>query len=272
MSSSTYTAIDSYYQTCKRFGITPVYQTHATLNDYLGVLPGEQGADLTGGITQYLAVGNGAHGIVDQVNSYGISTKHRSGQFTGLYNIIPWVLREATNDLTDVERLNYRMRRIETHNGISYVAYYLKKFEIVDTTPSVSVVTSTAETSNTVPYAFSPADQVHRELASTVTGTLRNLVVELPIEINLTSTEITELENALTTLYGNGGLRVISEFGLYTATEKNTVDSINGVMTSYSEVVNAYLSISVSSSKLLDISDGTSIKTLRLGNSFTYTP
>lgn len=81
----------------------------------------------------YLALGNGGHTFV---SSHGIlypEPLDRDPDTTEVRGRLPFVLREPHSDLPADRRKNYADRRVEVHAGVSYVAYYLRRFSLDDT-------------------------------------------------------------------------------------------------------------------------------------------
>ena len=73
--------------------------------------------------TSWFMVGNGATPD-NQVGKY-VSPKNYE---TRLYSPIPFRLVPLSSDLSQIEQSKYRLRRIETHDGVDYAAYYAKAF------------------------------------------------------------------------------------------------------------------------------------------------
>lgn len=49
---------------------------------------------------------------------------------TGLYQIVPFVIKPLANDLSDTEREKFRLRKVLEIEGELYAAYYLKRLDI----------------------------------------------------------------------------------------------------------------------------------------------
>ena len=270
MSKYTYTAIDEYYQLCRRFGINPDYVNNSTLNDTLGIESGDPGVPLGTGTTTYLALGNGGHSGFTTGSALGITLKDRIGRFTGLYNIVPWVLREIDDDLTPEELVKYRMRRIENHDGVSLVAYYLKKVDVSDITRRMIVETTSAGETTNVDWIPTQAESYHQELDTGYDTDSTRLIVDAEMNIALTNQEVEDVINSVQLVSEENSTSIISEYGLYNGIEVVRTANINGVMTSYNEVVNAYLSLAVTPSRLLDFQAGALQDRLYIGKAFPY--
>lgn len=93
--------------------------------------------------TQYLVVGNGGHQNINDPNDavpYSIPVPHKATD-SGLFNLMPFVMRPVTNDLTAAQRRNYGLRRTELIDGVVYAAYYARKIQFPRTTPDVNITT-----------------------------------------------------------------------------------------------------------------------------------
>lgn len=270
MAKFTYTALDEYYQLCRRMGLNPDYIPNSTMNDALNILPGDPGVPLTSGTATYLAIGDGGHSGEDSGSAMGITFKDRSGRYLGLYNMIPWVLRDVDDDLTDTEMANYRMRRLENHDGVSKYAYYLKKITLIDTMPRMvveSLVNGVTETNDWTPAI---GDAIHGELPTGSAASSQRLLTDLEIDITLTAEEADDVQNVTQVLYGSTNTSIISEYGLFTGIDVPNTGTSNGVAMTYTEVVNAYLTMSLTPSRILDFQAGALQDKLLLGKAFSY--
>lgn len=111
-------------QLAQMFGKTYSYKNNTTLNQYLDVLPDEQYPTGVYPTAKYLTIGTGGNPALEAPTTYPYS--QHSPLDAGLFNMIPFVLRETTNDLDFFSRQKYRLRKQVSINGNNYYAYYLK--------------------------------------------------------------------------------------------------------------------------------------------------
>lgn len=109
-----------------RLGTEYTVRTNTTLNEKFNIRPNEP---LPSGVypkLKYLAIGVGGANIIAG-NEYRYSA-HRATD-AALFEHIPFVIRPIDNDLSDQEKLKYRLRKIENINSTEYICYYLKVVE-----------------------------------------------------------------------------------------------------------------------------------------------
>lgn len=133
------------------------------------------------------------------------------------YRPMPFVLRRLTDDLTEAERDNYRLRRKETHNGTEYWAYYAKKFEIEKV---VRVLIERTENGVTTTSEYNPtADLLHpkkpvispRRVEKTSN---EKIFVSCPAQIIFTEQDVQEFYEVCRIMYNSTAPAIISEIGL----------------------------------------------------------
>lgn len=176
--------------------------------------------------TQYIVIGNGGHRNITGTSSstssaipYTLPIPHRATD-TGLYNLIPFVVRAVTNDLSISQRRQYALRRTVLINGVLYAAYFARKLDFTRLTPTVNITTVVDGESTTTEYV----------------PTINNLRPTPPVEdtsydasyANVTASvavvwseaEIQDIKDACRILYGSENLAIISEITLCSGVEK----------------------------------------------------
>ena len=101
---------------------TPILNT--TLNEKFGVYVNDSIPVGQWPIISAYAIGIGGNKTVDVAGEYNYS--EHGPLDAALFQHIPFIIREASQDLTATERAKYRMRVIEKINNREYIAYYLK--------------------------------------------------------------------------------------------------------------------------------------------------
>src|ERR1700744_2992071 len=220
-------------QTIKLLGLPYTNIPFTTLNELWNVQSGV--ADPNGKVPSlgWLAIGQGGHvfnigadgePFIDLVN-------HGPGD-CALIKPIPFILREASNDLDPGTRANYAMRQQTVINGTNYIAYYLRKFDLTGVNVNLfqnSVVDGTVTQIPWVPTSdnLHPTPPPVSPTGSVVSGG-DYLSVEAIISMSFTDTDITELEKVANILFNTPDRAIISECGLVAATESTISAQQNG--------------------------------------------
>lgn len=230
MENITRTIYGSKLQTCLLMGLPFVLDTNTTLNERFGIQNGVTPASDVIPAMRYFCIGNGGHTFT--VGAGGRSkpepVQHR-GTDASLFSPLPFVLRETNNDLDVTERAKYALRRTETHQGIQYFAYYLKRLdftgvaagmELINVADGVSTVTAFAPDSsnlNPTPPVLSSGG------INTVTGEYVSATAK--IGVVLSASDINELLNVGKVIYDDEEMAIISEIGLCSGVDKNVQSS-----------------------------------------------
>ena len=239
----TRTVFGSYLQTCSLLGQPVIIAPNSTLNEKLSIQSGIVFSAEQLPRMRYAAIGNGGHKMV--MGSNGISrpepVQHRSTD-ASLYNQIPFVLRLVANDLSPTQRQKYALRRIEEHDGISYIAYYLKKLDYIGVVPEMEykTVTNGVTTSTAFIPNASNLNPVPPDLANTgvnvSTGDYVSSVANIPFTLNVD--EVNDIINVANIIYGDTGYAIISEIALCSGVDKivNVID-FGGNTFNFNEVI-----------------------------------
>ena len=214
----TRTVYGASLQTALLLGIPYQPAENTTLNEKFNVEPA---ADLGNALphVQYFCIGNGGHRVIVGADNipYTSPLNHRAKD-AALFNHIPFVIREADDDLTIDQREQYALRRREVINGVDYVAYYLKRMNV----QQVSMVmqhTSVIEGNSTTTPFVPTSDELNPtppELPSTgvITTDGNYLTSSAIVPVLFDENDVRELVNVAQILYENDQRAVISEIGL----------------------------------------------------------
>lgn len=221
----TRTIYGAQLQSATLLGKAPKIHPLSTLNTKFGILADTLPSASEIPVMQYMAIGIGGHKYT--VGGNGIAkpepVQHRARD-AACYIHLPFVLREVSDDLDAVSRAKYALRKEETHNGLRYYAYYLKRIDLsntqvgaeyVTTVDGVEVVTPFEPDSgdlNPTPPVLSPTG------VNTVTGDY--LAATAKLELSLSVDDVNELKNVATVLYGDDGYAMISEVALCSGVDK----------------------------------------------------
>ncbi len=244
MKKSVRTIYGALLDTAKRFNEPLPILPNSTLNQKFGV--SELETILTDEFphTQYFAIGlKGTDIKMDTDGLYVTKYREYNPRWASLLGHVPFVMRPADNDLTAQERMNYRMRRIEEHNGQQYVAYYLRK---LDTSQgSVGVEHRKLVDNNIVPSAWEPtlADLNPTPITANPNQVIRTgddyLSAVRRFELNFTPNDIQEIMDAVNIIYGDPDKANLTEFALVSGVDRSVQGSFNGSLQNYTEAIYA---------------------------------
>lgn len=246
--------------------------TNTTLNEKFNILPK---TTLPTGVypsLKYYAIGVGGESVLDGVDGFKYS--EHSPTDAALFQHIPFVMRNVlTNDLTDAEKANYRLRALEYHNGIQYACYYLKvitDFEIKPyfysiktlkegttvSSPTLSILdTNTSDLLNPTPKS--------RSITFENSNTINYITKLAKLNFTLLPSDIADLKNSLDIL----------ELSSSNITEIGVCTGIDIVSAGMSEVLAAQVAFHVGVN--LDImsafaNNESIMKSIEIGGSETY--
>jgi hypothetical protein len=200
---------------------------------------------------QYMVIGNMGHYTVtaDDGSDEVVGRLHRTNH-AALYNHIPFALRETTDDLPAQIREKYCLRRIETHGGKNYVAYYgrrlnitnvtpqLLEIEVINGVPTVKPYTPTTDDLNPTPPAISNN--------GTVIGSNKTISASAIVEVKLTAEDIAEITSAHRIRTNSTRSPIISEIGLCSGVDRQ-VSGQSGSSGSfqYNEVIGCQVNVHI---------------------------
>jgi hypothetical protein len=253
MENVTRTVYGARLQSALLLGLPLEIAPNSTMNQDLGIQENVAIAQTDRPAMRYLAIGNGGH--IMRVGTNNISrpvpVQHKATD-ASLYNQLPFVLRAVTNDLSATERGNYGLRRLEVHDGIQYIAYYLKRLDFSDVRTVMeykTVANNQTTTTEFIPNT-SNLEPVPPALSNTgvnvTTGDYVSATAKVPFK--LTEAEVTELLDVANIIYGDNGYAMISEMALCSGVDKLiTVNPGTGSAFNFNEVVATQIVTFVSS-------------------------
>lgn len=206
-------------------------RSNSTLNQLLDIE--QQTVPPTGKypLLHYFCIGSGGIGSIDE-NTVDYPYTQHSATDASLFRLNPFILRTTDNDITDDYKQKYRLRKIITHNGVNYIAYYLKKFDIdneieysdeimqVNNFGGTSVLDVLSDDSDFLnPQPVVKKNNIISDTSSYVLSTIK-------YTINLDDFEINEIKNAAAIL---GYTPKITEIGLCTGLDMSINGSIEAI-------------------------------------------
>lgn len=239
------TVYGSYLQSCQLLGLPFALATNSTLNEKFevqaGVLPNSGVLPTCG----YFAIGNGGHKLSVTNGLYIPEPIQHLTTDAALYNHLPFVLREPANDLTTAQQALYGLRVSEVHNGINYIAYYLKRINFTGVAVSMQYKTVNADgTVTTSPFQPDTGNLNPQPPSLSPTGvnvvTGDYVMASAPVPITLTADDVTEILNVANIIYGDPNAAIVSEIALVSGVDKTIAVGGSGQPTfNFKEVIAA---------------------------------
>lgn len=232
------TVYGAYLQTCQLLNLPVILKPNSTLNEKFNIHTNIAIADSDRPAMLYVGIGNGGHRMV--VGSNGIGKPEiiqHTPRHAALYNQLPFILRLPSEDLIPTERAKYRLRRLETHDGITYVAYYLKKLDMTNTVPQLELRTVTDGVTNSTVFSPTIADlnptppAINPGGVLTTTGDYIAATGKVPFIMD--ANEVAEFLNVANIIYGDEGYAMISEIALCSGVDRTVVGDFNGSSSGY---------------------------------------
>lgn len=236
-------------QTNSFLGLGQQYPEKTTLNEKLNIQSNQTPDQTQRSLMRYYTIGLGGHKNTNGADGITITKPRQHKAVDGAnFKHLPFVLRELSSDLSTAERQKYALRKIETIQGKSYIAYYAKRISMDGVRAKMQI--HTYESGNLVRVDdFIPDDSVLNPVPEEVSNTGINVidgkyaVVSAPIVLSLTRAEIDEILNAAKILYGSEDYGIISEIGLVTGVDRAVTASTPGIGNfQFNEVIGAMIS------------------------------
>ena len=243
------TIMGSRLQTMLLLGLPYSAVANTTLNEKFdvqsGVLPDNPTTTIPR--VRYFCIGNGGHRNATGADGTAYTTpiQHSAGD-GALYNHLPFLIRPVDEDISVVERAKYAMRVVQDINGESYVAYYLKRLDFTDVSPTMMHNTVVDGVTTSVPFVPTGANLNPTAPAIPATGvTTTNgdyLSASALLNLAFTAEDVAELVNVAQVMYDNEYYAVISEIGLVAGVDKIvTADAFGGGTFNYLEAIQAQI-------------------------------
>ena len=226
MQNISRTIYGAYLQTCQHLNLPWAMKDHSTLNEKFGIQSGIRPPADTLPNLAYFAIGNGGHtiGVGNGIVPITKPLQHQSTD-AACFNHLPFVLREANNDLTPTQQARYALRRQETHNNVTYFAYYLRRLDESNLIPSMQTQTQDGQGNVSVVDFIPTSDNLNpkpQQLSSTGVNSLAGVTesVSARLDLSFTADDVTELLNVANILWQDEAYAVISEIAMVSGVDK----------------------------------------------------
>lgn len=232
----------AYLQSCALLGFNVEIKPNSSLNQKFDLFPNEIFNSGETPTVKYLTIGNGGHTASMGVDGLPlINPVPHSPRHAALYNHLPFIIREVTDDLTPAERLMYRLRVPRTIDSVNYVCYYAKVLDLSMVEPKIELRNNTNGIITATDFTPSLADlnpvKPVIPVNGNITSTGNYLASTAKIEFVMNETEITELLNACNIIYGSDNYAFISEIGLCSGVDRSLMGNFGGPPSAYTEAV-----------------------------------
>lgn len=241
------TIYGSALQTSQLLGVPHKIVPYSTLNEKFDIQPGVLPGPNERCAAQYFVIGAGGHRHVMGADNVPYTTPiEHSPNHAALYRHMPFVLREMNNDLTIAQRAKYGLRRLESHNGRQYAAYYAKRINLENVEANMEHTTMNEGVPTTVPFIPTSADlnPTPPQLPSTgvVTTSGNYLSATAVVPINFDANDVAELKNVARIMFDNELMAVISEIGIVSGVDRVVTGPGQGNTTfNYNEIIGAQI-------------------------------
>jgi len=265
------TGIAGQVQTGQYVGKPVPLLTNSTLNQKLGINSDQDIPSDAVQAVKYVAIGNGGHDFIVGANGRkkwkGV---HHTARHTAMYNQLPFVLRAVDDDLTAVERQKYRLRRIETHNGVQYVAYYLRVLDLSNAEVSMELRHVENGATTATPYVPSLEDLNPTPpvlvAGQAVTTTGDYIASSCKVTFEMTASDLQEFNRAMEIIEGESGWAMISEMAVVAGVDANVNGIFNGETKQYVDVLRAQITSFIATAYVTEFqTDGIKLN-LDIGN------
>lgn len=273
MKNTISTIYGAFVQACQFFKQPFELVPFTTLNEKYGIMPKIAPAATEMPSVQYVGIGNWGHRNLTTAEGrpYTGSNQHLPSD-AGLYGQIPWVVRKLDSDLSTNDRKRYRMRKVQSINGVKYAIYYLRVLDTSLSKPAMTINTKVNGVVSSRPFVpdssnLSPTPPVLQD-GEVLTASGEYLAIKSVVDIIITATEIEDIIEACRILYDNEGLAVISEIALVTGVDRqNSGEGMGNNTIQYTEVIAAQIAAILNTYYSLPAANSQVRETMTLGTS-----
>lgn len=224
---------------------------YTTLNERYSVLADQsfgEGKDSRLFYLKYFGIGargSNCNGMLPNGISRMQANQHQPID-ANLFTALPFAARPLDNDFDNVKRLQYRMRTVQTINGVEYAVYWLKLINFDKYDPNLKKVTVDESTGleDPVPFVPSKDDLFNPEpvgLTSNGTVPISNVYLHSSaiLDCSLNAEDLVELKNACRIVLGDSSLAAVNEVGIAYGIDVQTKGKIKGGEVNITEVQSA---------------------------------
>lgn len=207
---------------------------------------------------KYLVAGTGGIQLVPGAGGKPL-VKYRPPRPTNacLYDLLPLCVRPVNAGLTTVERARYRLRSIQTINGVDYEVYRALRLSTDNIEITQRFYNSLTGAPIEFEYSVSDLSPIPPVLNTNGTVNTSESFYRVDAMCVYTFDEflINELLNAATVIYGDPDYAWLSEFGLCSGVDMALPGNFNGSTQNYTEAVGTQVSVYMSTNSPMRYED-----------------
>jgi len=263
MSQITRTIYSGHIGTCKMLNRPFTVLPNSTLNQKFNLHASELHASNEYPVIGYLGIGNKGAYYETTTSGYVLTTPiPHLPRHASLYNHIPFLIRRVDDDIDSTERMKYRLRVPITIGSVNYVAYYLRALGISGVIPTVEL--RNVDGDNITSSTFTPTlGDLSPEPPVISNVNLNNpngdyLVSSAKVNFTLNQTDINNILDACSILYGDPRYAVINEIALCSGVDKvlqgvfgtATSNYVDTIVTQVAAFISQYHALTASSTEV----------------------
>lgn len=204
-------------------------------------------------------IGRGAHQLV--VKSGGGSSPMNTPIYAtdnSLELATPFVARELTNDLSEIERGRYALREVREINGVMYALYWARWLDMSNVSQVTELqVTEDGEVVSSKSYNPAPEslEPPARNYDDTALETSRQRITTYAeIGVSFTEQDVKEFIDACIVMYNDPTAAVITEIGMLSGIERSLPTATSGGQSMMNESIATQLNAHVSTYQAVHLS------------------
>lgn len=243
--------LSNYLQVTNFLGTPFVKEPNSTLNQKFDIQPNAILQPNARPTLKFFTIGIGGHSYTMGANNIPLSNTidHSSGD-AGLYNHLPFVIRDIDDDLTAGQRAKYCLRKIIEVEGVNKVSYWGKRLNMTGVVPRMTKRTIVDDQVIVDAYSYTEANlsPTPPEIPNTGAVTTSNeyLATTAIIAMPFTEEDVSEMYNVAETLFGDRRFAIISEFGFCTAVDADVSINTPAGAVNFTEVIGAQIAAHIS--------------------------
>ncbi len=171
---------------------------------------------------QLLVIGNLGH-KANSGGTYGVDTMDPVPHLatdSGLFGMIPFVIRPFSDDLSPTYRKIYRLRKTMWYNGELYVAYYGRKLTVDSVTPEMTITDVSNGISQTRPFVATANNSKPKPRPIEGNGDGSFVKTVANVDVLFGPQEVTWLREVGQILFGNPNKGLVSELAFCSCVDK----------------------------------------------------
>lgn len=242
MDKSVRTAIGALQQTVGKTHLPYTFLPNSVMNEALNIYPDSRPDQNYLPYSRYVCIGVGA--LTSRFLADGrmelVPIPHEP-RHTGLYDQVPWVIRDLDNDLTTAERLRYRLRKIMPFGNTQKVAYFARLLDYSKTTAGLEFRTVQDGIISAAPWEPDADDQFPKRPVinpgqTYVTGD-DYIAATAKTRFEFTKQDMAELVNVGNIMFNNPMAMTISEIAICSGQDAVVDGQINGSVFQYTDAI-----------------------------------